>query len=181
MGVLIPMSELTQAELSDYRKNIASDLVNAVSNKSRIDSDRLVLRDIDPIADLGFGATTPFTITTAAAANTFEDFVASTAIPEGKGFAFYGVIDETVSAAGGTITKIQWKKGVTPIELLFTYNINQENGSTGFPAGIMNKAQIYVEDDELNIQVAQDVAAASLNKLVLIGLTCEQSGENFVQ
>jgi hypothetical protein len=110
MGVLIPMSELTQAELSDYRKNIASDLVNAVSNKSRIDSDRLVLRDIDPVADLGFTAAAEWQDTSVAAANEYDEgansFVAAKAVPEGKGWAFYGVIDETSTAAGPVVSKI---------------------------------------------------------------------------
>jgi hypothetical protein len=61
------------------------------------------------------------------------------------------------------------------------WNIRQQNGSTGFPAGIMNKAQIYVEDDELNISVACSAAAGATFTLPFIGLACEQSGENFVQ
>jgi hypothetical protein len=180
MGILIPITELTNEQMSDYRKNIANDLVNAVSNKSRIDSDRLVLRAQDPVGDFGFTAGSEWTMTSNATPNTLTTFAVasgSSTVTPGVGYAFYGLSIQTVGG-GPYLTKIQFKKGVTPIDELFAWDIRQmlEN----FPAGIMNKAQIYVEDDEIEINHAHDTASVS-SQTPYYGLTCEQSGETFVQ
>jgi len=180
MGIMIPITELTDEQMADYRKNIANDLVNATSNKSRIDSDRLVLRAQDPVGDFGtasFTAGSEWQMTTVGAADTLEDFIASNTVTPGIGYAFYGLSIQTPGVV--ELSKIQLKKGVTPIDLLFAWDIRsmQENS----PAGIFNKAQIYVEDDELNIQHAFSTGGGFTSTTPYYGLTCEQSGENFVQ
>lgn len=176
MGIMIPMTELTDEQMADYRKNIANDLVNAVSNKSRIDSDRLVLRAQDPVDDFSFVVNSQWEMTSAAANNTLTDFIASSTVTPGIGFAFYGLSIQTPGNPG--LTKVQIKKGVTPVDELFAWDIRQMQQDS--PAGIFNKAQIFVEDDELNILHAHNIAAA-VSVTPYYGLTCEQSGENFVQ
>lgn len=190
MGFLIPESEMTTVEIAQLRAQIAQNLIAIAARETKRGADSLIVRDIEPKADLGFNLPRFENQTARSSINDEWQSDFTKTLDGDKFVCFYGLIDHAVAtkpaagaAEGYPIKGVSYRVGsggATVREQVHLQDIQTDHyltsGLTRFPAGY--HLPVYYKGKEtinVNLLANADVGQYG-DQLELLGYICEPLG-----
>jgi len=176
MRKLIPISQLTPAQIDQVRMAAEARLLAEAAKKGFAPTD-MVVADILPNADLGLaalGGAFDYWLTAALVANTSSPYI-SHKLDDDEWVAIYGIAinDATPSTrkvqcqVGTAITLVDWQ-----LEEVFCDMV---------PIGISEEYALWLAGDTVTVNLLPQVTKAAGDHIVLVGLICMPKGKRITK
>ena len=177
MRKLIPISQLTPAQVDQLRMTVEADLLNEAERKGHA-RDTMVVLDLMPYTDLDVtgatGGAHDYWNTPACVAHTETDIV-NHALDDDEFVVIYGIAMDDADP----VTKVV-KCSVGTAIVLAQWNL-QELFCDMVPIGLTEEYPKWLGGDTVHISMFSNPAKAAGDNLVLIGLICQPKGKRITK
>ena len=177
MRKLVPISQLTPAQVDQLRMTVAADLLAEAERKGHA-RDTMVVTDLLPNTDLNVtgatGGANDYWNTPACVANTETDIV-NHALDDDEFVAIYGIAMDDANP----VTKVV-KCLVGTAIVLAQWNL-QELFCDMIPIGLTEEYPKWIGGDTVHVTMFSNPAKPAGDNLVLIGLICQPKGKRITK
>lgn len=175
MRKLIPISQLTPAQVDQLRMSVEARLLAEAAKKGYAPTDVVVL-DILPNADLGVtgGGAFDYWQTAALVANTSSPYV-SHKLDDDEWVAIYGI---AINDANPSTRKVKCSVGTAIV--LVDWQL-EEIFCDLIPIGMSEEYALWLAGDTVTVDLLPQVTKAAGDHIVLVGLICMPKGKRITK